>query len=384
MAEAIAAIQAGGGGGGTTPSAKPKDVNFYDYDGTLLYSYTLAEAQAMTALPDSPTHDGLTFQGWNYSLEKVKAVTRKMDVGATYITSDGKTRIFIHLEEGRTSPMLGVCPKGTVDVDWGDGTAHDTLTGTSVTSVKWTPTHEYAAPGDYVISLTVDGEMGFSGSSSSNQGSCILRHSSAGDNRNYTYRSAIECVQIGRNVTSLGNHAFNYCCNLNSIVIPDGVTSINNSLFNNCFSLNSVVIPDGATSIDYQAFYNCYSLNNVVIPDSVASVGGQAFNNCSSLGNVVIPYSVTSIDSGAFGGCNRLSNIVIPYSVTSIGNSAFANCYGVRFYDFTRHTSVPTLSGTNAFSNIPADCEIRVPSALYDEWIAATNWSTYASKIVAV
>src|SRR5574344_498215 len=44
-----------GGGGGTLPSANRKDVNFYDYDGTLLYSYTLAEAQALTALPDQPT-----------------------------------------------------------------------------------------------------------------------------------------------------------------------------------------------------------------------------------------------------------------------------------------------------------------------------------------
>ena len=62
----------------------------------------------------------------------------------------------------------------------------------------------------------------------------------------------------------------------------------------------------------------------------------------------------------------------------------FYYCYSVKFFDFTRHTSVPTLSNTNAFSSIPADCEIRVPAALYDEWIAATNWSTYASKIVAV
>ena len=44
--------------------------------------------------------------------------------------TDGKTRVYIHLEYGRTSPMLGVCPNGTVTVDWGDGTEPDTLTGT--------------------------------------------------------------------------------------------------------------------------------------------------------------------------------------------------------------------------------------------------------------
>jgi hypothetical protein len=53
-------------------------------------------------------------------------------------------------------------------------------------------------------------------------------------------------------------------------------------------------------------------------------------------------------------------------------------------YDFTSHTSVPTLSNTDAFSGIPSDCVIKVPVALYDEWSTATNWSTYASQIVAV
>ena len=52
------------------------------------------------------------------------------------------------------------------------------------------------------------------------------------------------------------------------------------------------------------------------------------------------------------------------------------------FYDFSNHTVVPTLSNTNAFINIPSDCKIIVPDNLYDEWIAATNWSTYSSKII--
>ena len=75
---------------------------------------------------------------------------------------------------------------------------------------------------------------------------------------------------------------------------------------------------------------------------------------------------------------------MIPSSVTSIGVSAFYNCNCIAFYDFTNHTSVPTLSNTNAFTGIAADCEIRVPAALADEWKAATNWATYADHIVGV
>ena len=48
-----------------------KDVNFYDYDGTVLYAYTAQEALALSALPEAPTHEGLTFQGWNRTLAQL-------------------------------------------------------------------------------------------------------------------------------------------------------------------------------------------------------------------------------------------------------------------------------------------------------------------------
>ena len=167
----------------------------------------------------------------------------------SWLIGDGNTHIWISLAEGRTSPMLGCCPNGTVTVDWGDGTTPDVLTGTSVTSVKWTPTHHYAAAGDYVITLTVDGTMGLYGVSSSNQYSCILRHSSSSDTRNYGYRNAVQKIEVGGGVTSIGNYAFNYCYSLSSITIPDGVTSIGNSAFRNCYSLASITLPASETRI---------------------------------------------------------------------------------------------------------------------------------------
>ena len=357
---AVEGIQTGGGGG-TTSDVAMKDVNFYDYDGTLVASYTLAEAQALTALPDGPTHDGLTFQGWNWSLEKIHALTHPMNVGAMYITDDGKTRIYIRLEEGRTSPMLGVCPNGTVTVDWGDGTTPDTLTGTSTKTVKWTPNHAYAAPGEYVIKLTVNGTMSVYGESSSNQYGAILRYSSSADQRNHVYQNSVKRVEIGDSVTSIGRYAFQ-----------------------NCYSLTSITIPDSVTSIDSSAFYSCYSLASITISNSVTSIGGYAFSACYSLTSIMIPDSVTSIGTYAFQSCYSLASITIPDGVTSIGSSAFKSCFGVAFYDFSNHTAVPTLANTNAFQGIAADCEIRVPASLVNEWKAATNWSTYASHIVGV
>ena len=109
-----------------------------------------------------------------------------------------------------------------------------------------------------------------------------------------------------------------------------------------------------------------------------------SFQNCTSLASVTIPDSVTSIDWYVFYGCTSLTSVTIGNSVTSIGAYAFYNCTSMKYYDFTKHESVPTLSNKNAFASIPATCEIRVPLSLVDEWKAATNWSTYANQIVGV
>ena len=415
-------------GGGTTPGA-PGDITFYDYDGTIITSWTLEELAIKTALPDYPSHEGLTCQGWNWSLADLKTTNRKMNVGAMYITDDGKTRIYIRLEEGRTSPMLGVCPNGTVTVDWGDGTTPDTLTGTSTTVVQWTPNHAYAAPGEYVIRLTVDGAMGFYGDSSTYSGA-ILRYSSSGDNRNQIYQSSVQKIEIGDNITnifdsafrkcyslatitipnsitsienyafnscyslasitipnsvrSIGSSSFRYCQSLTSITIPNSVRSIGSSSFEYCYSLTSITIPNSVTSIERGVFGSCYSLASITIPNSITSIGTTMFYICYSLASITIPNSITSIENYAFNSCQSLTSITIPNSVRSIGSSSFYSCDGVAFYDFTACTVVPTLANTNAFTNIPADCQIRVSASLVDAWKAATNWSTYASHIVGV
>ena len=351
-------------GGTVSPSADKKAVNFYDYDGAILYSYTVEEAQALTSLPTLPSHAGLICQGWNWSLEDIKSYNRAVNVGAMYITDDGKTRIYIHLEEGRTSPMLGCCPNGTVTVDWGDGST-STLTGhgtyNSLSYVRWTNNHNYATPGDYIITLTVNGSMGFFGSIYNTEFSGILRYSSGDDMRNYVYRNAVQKVEIGNSITSIGNYAFAKCSSLSSITIPNSVTSIGT-----------------------YAFDSCSSLSSITLPDSVTSIGTFALDRCVSLKSINIPNGVTNISSNyAFARCYSLSSITIPNGVTSIGDYAFYECYAIAYYDFTSHTSVPILSSTTAFSGIPADCEIRVPADLYNEWVAATNWSTYADYIVA-
>ena len=252
--KALCEKNAGSTGGGSS-SASPKDVSFYDYDGTIVASYSLSEAQSLTTLPDGPTHPGLTFQGWNYTLDKVKAFTRPMNVGAMYITDDGKTRLHIRVAaEGRMNVPLYISQTvaNGVTIDWGDGSVTQTLAGTGNVNTK----HTYANIGDYVITLDpVDGCTLGLGSGSSSY--CLM--GSTNDNGR-VYCNMMQAVRIGDGVTRIGDYAFNNCDSLVSIVIPNGVTSIGKLAFNNCYSLASITIPDSVTSIGNSAFSNCYGM----------------------------------------------------------------------------------------------------------------------------
>ena len=411
----------GGGGGGGSSSMVPKDVNFYDYDGTLVASYSLSEAQSLTALPDGPTHPGLTFQGWNYTLENINALTRPMNVGAIYITDDGKTRLHIRIWDTARSlvPLyISQTVANGVTIDWGDGSATQTLAGTGNVNA----THQYTAVGDYTVTLA-PAEGCTLGLGTDSTSYCVM--GSTGNNGK-VYCNLLQDVQIGANVTSIDNAAFYNCHSLANISIPAGVTSINNyalqycyalssvtipagvksigsSAFTGCYSLSSISIPAGVTSIGYYAFQNCYPLSSVTIPAGVTSIGNSAFSSCPSLSSVTIPAgvksiandafsychslasvtipaSVKSINSSVFSYCPSLSSVTIPAGVKSIGSSAFQNCYGMAEYHL-KPTTPPTLSNTNAFNGIPSDCIIYVPKGCLEAYQNATNWATYASKM---
>ena len=315
-------VPTGGGGGSASAGA----VNFRDYDGTILHSYSKDEFLALNELPPLPTQKGLICQEWNWSLEDAKEYVAEygvLEVGATYITDDGKTRFYIKVEGDRkTLPInFSINNANSLTIDWGDG-ASESVSGSGTLNVS----HTYDAVGDYVISFEVaDGaKLTFTG------------NALAGIIKN-PYAIMLHKIEVGER-----------------------------------------------TSIGDNAFYSCSSLSSIVIPNSVTSIGDNVFSNSHSLSSIVIPNSVTSIGDNAFYSCSSLSSIVIPNSVTSIGDNAFYSCSCIAYFDFRTHTSVPTLSNYSAFLGIVSDAKIVVPDALYDEWIAATNWSNSnaASKIV--
>ena len=141
---------------GTLDTAPPKesDINFWDYDGTLLYSWTLAELATKTELPPLPSHDGLICQGWNWTLQDIKDAGRELDIGALYITDDGTTRLYVDVDTETWDDFVlnyWQDPRNATTVDWGDGTTPETVNKDSWIEHR----HVYASSGSYVITMSV-------------------------------------------------------------------------------------------------------------------------------------------------------------------------------------------------------------------------------------
>lgn len=300
---------------------------------------------------------------WSYMLGREQSASGSgSGSGEEKWIGDGNTHIWVEFSEERKSPLMGLAVDGSVSVDWGDGTAPDVLTGTSTTysDVLWTPRHEYSKGGEYVITLTVDGQVTFGGGQGAGSGAYLLRNSTGEDYRNYAYRNAIKRVELGEGIYAVGSNGLSYCHNLKELKFPESKVSFGGNSLSSCKNIESFIMPNNGTSI-----------------------GQNMFSSCDNLKNVVLAEHVTIIPNNVFSSCTTLTYIKIPGKVYSLANGVFQNCYSMKICDFTDHSAVPTL-GTNAFNNIPADCEIRVPAALAEEWKAANNWSTYADYIVGV
>lgn len=113
---------------------------------------------------------------------------------------------------------------------------------------------------------------------------------------------------------------------------------------------------------------------------------------CSGIGtatdaNIVIASEydgvpVTAIAFNSFRYNSNLISVVIPNSIVTIYTDAFYSCRNLKRVDLSSHTSIPRLYNSTVFYDTHADLQIKVPASLIDQWKTATNWSTYASKIV--
>lgn len=399
---------------GTLDTAPPEesDINFWDYDGTLLYSWTLAELATKTELPPIPSHDGLICQGWNWTLQDIKDAGRELDIGALYITDDGKTRLYVDVDtETWDDFVLNYWQSNinTTTVDWGDGTTPETKNASSWIEHR----HVYASSGSYVITMSVkEGKTMELGNGSNDR--MLIANGTTDIGR----CAMLKKVEIGERVPHVTERAFLGAARLKSVAVPSGVLFEPGRTFEQAANIRAVTVAfSSATS---QTFYQCVNLRAIATPKGtmqgddytlvntavrlvnfdmtaatymralervhIKAVNGQVgdFSACCALLEATIPADATTFVAAAFQGDNALRRVTCLGDIASIPAQVFQRCYPLRFVDLTHCTAVPTLANVNAFDSTHAQLEIRVPASLADAWKAATNWSSLADHIVGV
>lgn len=392
-------------GGGGLPTAEFNDVNFYDYDGTIRYSYTASQFANLSAMPENPTHAGLVADGWNWELADAKDYVSKygmLDIGQNYSTDDGSTRLYVELFENLT-PKINITTSGdysaTTTIDWGDGSTIETYTGVLISETK---SHTYTTGGKYVIKIKYTGTGQIWSIGDSSAGSKLFYDGSSNGNQNIKYQRALTKVELASNWT-LGDYLFSNTA-VSTVTIPKTIkehTRNGNYSFSKAECLKAIILPTMSSPQDIgnenMRNLQCISLAKNSIPAS----GSKHLGENSIVKRVTLPPTVTS--STSFYSMGYLLQCVLPDSVTTLGSSCFNNAnslqkikasglttiaqighylYSMKVLDLSGQTTIPTLSSSTLGNSFPTDCKIIVPDALYNDWIVANNWSNYASQIV--
>lgn len=421
------------GGGGSPASVSPKDINFYDYDGTLVEAWTLEELAGKSALPANPTHDGLTAQGWNWSLEDLKTTNRPMNVGQMYVTDDGATRLHINIQSQSylDVPMhFQQSVDRGVAIDWGDKTGIETLDGIGYVNTM----HHYDSVGPYTISIHVENgcEATLGLADIENQkminvlgdgayvaeddsiyqmlGAGVLLYfveigsgikASAPMDASFYQMGSLKFAtipnNIGERIPSFSNSQLEF------ITIPNSVQYLGSSQLSECYSLSGISFPPnfrgaepGNSSL---ALYDCNSLHEVYLPNGIEDMGAgffsgcgitsvyvppmkksPSFEGCKALTSVTLESGIQEIAGAGFSGCTSLAEVVVPYTVTKIWSSAFRYCDRLA-YVHIKNQSPPSLISSNIFEGTPSDLVIYVPKGSLSAYQSATNWATYADQM---
>ncbi len=394
-----------------------KDVDFIDFDGRLLYSYTAQEFLALDALPPNPSYPGLVAQGWNWTLSDAKAYVSEwgaLVVGQSYITTDGRTRAYVHVTKAQTdaNAVFTLClysiTSGTGTVYWGD---EATSTITSYTGVKALK-HTYSSPGDYIIEIEINSGSFSIGGHQSHANIIDVPASSTNVGK---VSLSLEKVEVGSNISGFGRQPFHGCYNLKSVSIPTSLTGFNDTANSDGSAFESVVMkgvvfPSGFQGKAVRMFEGCWSIRYISVPKSTTmlSIGTTATRSLHNLRkltmyslentetstiriwyaknyctHVIIPGNYTTLAAGTVAG-SLIRKFTIPQTVTTVQSEALIYNYYLEELHVLP-TSVPTMGNTRALLGLNPNCIIYVPysadHSILNAYQTATNWSTYASKM---
>ena len=134
-----------------------------------------------------------------------------------------------------------------------------------------------------------------------------------------------------------------------------------------------------------RCFFGCQNLKTLLLPNLLGYTYQYMASGCTKLVDVDI-HGTSYVSSYTFQSCTSLKKVDL-HRVGTIGTNAFNGA--TKFETLIIRTdTVPSLGGTNAFTNTKIKSGgtgyIYVKSALLDAFKSATNWSTFASQFRAI
>ena len=298
-------------------------VRYVDYDGTILSSQYVATNGNATA-PANPSHPLLTFQEWNLD---GTGIVQDTDIGASYITTDGKTYAYLNVSTitGLSNGVYVTKSDGSeLTVSWGDGSTDLVTAAGAVTNV-----HNYPSNGQYVATLWISSGSG-------------------------TYALGSDSTAL----SFIGGGATTNRDMLTTLFIGSNVTAITTGGCYNAYSLTAITIPTNVTRISTYALYQTWSMRQCTLPRGLQSIEAYMFQN-GGLQSVAIPSTVSNIESTAFRSCTKLQRMAIPAGVTNIGTYGCANLYCVPSIILP---SGLTQIAANALQTLSSATELTLPT----------------------
>lgn len=123
-------------------------------------------------------------------------------------------------------------------------------------------------------------------------------------------------------------------------------------------------------------------LTAVHIPTTMNTVSNGVLYGCPNLKKIYMP-SIKMLENYSFRGSSSLEYVEFGWEIGSLGQNVFANCKSGAVFDFSKCYAVPTLDLGGWGYEFGSNPVIKVPNHLLSRWKIATNWTQYASYIVA-
>jgi len=304
------------------------------------------DAGQVISPPAQKAHDGLVATGWGGASGAALIVTGDATFVGVYETADGWSHfeIVVNSITGLATTFLATkSDESTLSLDWGDGSAIVTSTAAGNISLSYT----YAAAGNYCVRVKIT-----TGTGTWTPGNGTTTTPIFGNGAIWRLKRVV----LNADVVTIQAHGMSDQHGADYIIAPYVTTAVSGT-FQNWYACQSASFPVLATAVS-GAFQNWYSCRSASFP-VLTTAGSNAFQD--------------------WRACQSASFPVL----TTVGANCFASNRATHWYYFGA-TTPPTLTDANAFTNIAADCEIRVPAASLAAYQAATNWSVYAAYMVGV